>query len=77
MVLETLKKLFVTARVFEKTFTPKIGKMGQKQGLLNLKRNSVIDFHGICSLIKIFVICCVPAQILYWEKIFYLQRFQP
>ena len=61
MVLETLKKLFATARVFGKSFTPKIGKMGQKQGLLNLKRNSVIDFHGICSLIKTFAICCVPA----------------
>ena len=42
--------------------------MGQKSGFLNLNKNLVINFLWICSIMKIYIICCVPAQILYWEK---------
>ena len=27
-----------------------------------------INFHRICSVMKIYIICCVLAQILCWEK---------
>ena len=54
----------------EKLFLPqkleKWAKNDQKQGFLNLKKNLVINFHCIYSILKIFI-CCVPAQIL-WEK---------
>ena len=52
----------------KKAFAPKIGKIGQKWGVLNLKINLVINFHWICSIIKIYVICCVSAQkSCYWD----------
>ena len=35
---------------------------------LNLKKNLVIDFLWICSIMKIYIICCVLAQNVYWEK---------
>ena len=48
------------ARVFGKNFfASKIREMCQ---------NLVINFHWICSKMKIYIICCVPAQFLYWEK---------
>ena len=28
----------------------------------------VIDFHWICSIMKVYFICCVPAQNLYLVK---------
>ena len=31
---------------------------------LNLKKNLVINFQWICSVMKIFIICCVQAQII-------------
>ena len=37
---------------------------------LNLKKNLVINFHWICSIMRVCIICCVPAQILYWKKSF-------
>ena len=62
---------------FGKTFfTLKIGEMDQKQGFLNSKKNLIINFHWICSIMKIYVICCVPAQILHMEKILFL-RYRP
>ena len=52
--------------MFQKTFfAPKIGKMRQKQGFLNLLNNLVINFYWICSIMKIYTICCVPGQIPY------------
>ena len=44
-------------------------KMVPKQGFLNLVKNLVINFYWIYSIImKICIICCVPAQILYLAK---------
>ena len=53
---------------FEKLFLPwQLGKW-PKKGFLNLKKNLVINFHWICSIMNMFIICCVPAQILYFGK---------
>ena len=73
MVVETYMKLCMTEPDFpEKNFVPKIGengpKMGQKHGFLNLLKHFVIDFYKICSIMKIYIICCVPAQIPYLGK---------
>ena len=43
-------------------------KIGQKQGFLNLLKNLVINFYLICSKMKNYIICCVPAQIPYLGK---------
>ena len=45
-------------------------KIGQKQGFLNLLENLVINFYWIWSVMKIYIICFVPAQIPYLGKIF-------
>ena len=42
--------------------------MGQNKGFLNLQTNLVINFHWICSIVKIYIICFVLAQILYLGK---------
>ena len=50
-----------SARFFGKTlFVPKIGEMDLK-------------FRWICSIMKIYVVCCVPAQILSLRKILFLK----
>ena len=41
---------------------------GPKMSFLNLKENLVINCHWICSIMKIYISCCVLAQILYWER---------
>ena len=46
-------------------------KIGQKLGFLNLKKNVVINFHLLCSIMKIFIICCGHAQIPHLGKIFW------
>ena len=46
---------------------------GTKIGFLNLKKNLVINFYLICSIMNIFIICCVPTQILYLVKILFLR----
>ena len=62
---------------FEKHFfTSKSWKNWPKIGFFEFKENSVIDFHLICSVMKIYIICCVPAQIVYLGKIFFL-RYRP
>ena len=38
-------------------------KMGQKQGFFNLLENLVINFYWICSIMNMFIICCISAQI--------------
>ena len=64
----------------EKFFLPpKLGKWTEnrpKQCFLSLLKNIVINFCWICSVIKIYIICCVPAQIPYLGK-FWFQRYEP
>ena len=60
-------------------FPQKLGKwtkMGQKQGLLNILKNFVINFYWVFSIMKIYIICCFPAQIPYLEKFWFL-RYGP
>ena len=81
MVLVNYMKLCMTARFsVKKIFWPKNlengPKNGPKQGSLNLFKNLVINFYWICSVIKIFIVCCVPAQILYLGKYLFL-RYGP
>ena len=68
MVLETLMKMCMTARFFG-LFAPKIGKLAKNRGFL-------IGFIWICSIMKMFIIFFVPAQIVYLGKILFL-RFSP
>ena len=73
MVLETYIKLCVKEPDFpEKFFLPpnlETGpKMGPKQGSLNLLKNLVINFFWISSIMKIYTIFCVTAQIPYLGK---------
>ena len=62
------------ARHFIKTFIchKNLGnrpKTGQKIfSFLNLKKHLVFIFHWIGSIMKVYIICCVPAQIVYLEK---------
>ena len=51
------------AEFFGIFFAIKIGKLGQKYSFLNLLKILVINFHLICSITKIYIICCIPAQI--------------
>ena len=70
MLLETHVKLGMTAWFFGKACFA-IGENDQKKTenkAFLIKKNLVINFHWICSKMKIFVICCVPTQILYLEK---------
>ena len=50
----------------------KFGKIGQKQGFLNLLKNLVINFYWV-YLMKVYIICCVPAQIPYLGKFLFLR----
>ena len=54
-------------------FCPKNWGNGPKKGFLNLKENLVINFHWICSIMNVFIICCVPAQNLCLGKILFLR----
>ena len=54
-------------------FCPKNWGNGPKIGFLNLKENLIINFHWICSVMNMFIICCVPAQILCLGKILFLR----
>ena len=66
MVLETDVKLCVTGPDFpEKIFLPKKSGKWSKNGP---KTNFVINFYWICSIMKIYIICCVPAQTHILEK---------
>ena len=57
-------------------FAQKLGKWAENRlkivylfiCLLNLKKNLVIHFHWTCSIMKIYIICCVPTQALSWGK---------
>ena len=81
MVLETNMKLCVTELDFPEIWflLQKLGngpKMDQKHGFLNLLKNAVIHFYWIWSIMKIYIICCVPAQISYLGK-FWFMRYGP
>ena len=54
-------------------FCPQNWGNGPKIGFLNLKEKLVINFHRICSTMNMFIICCVPAQILCFRKILFLR----
>ena len=64
------------ARFSRKTFLPeKLGKWsknGPKQGFFNWLSNFVINFFWICSIMEIYIICCVPARIPYLIKCLFL-----
>ena len=51
-------------------------KTGQKQDFLNLLKNVVINFCWICSIMKMYIIWCVPAQIPFLGKFLFL-RYGP
>ena len=77
MVLENFIKLLLPDSV-GKLFLPlNNGEVGQKEAkygvFLNLKKNLVINFPRICSIMKIYIICCVPIQILYLGKMLFLR----
>ena len=48
-------------------------KMGQKRVFFNLLKNLVFNFYWICSIMKIYIICCVLTQIPYLEKFLFLR----
>ena len=50
--------------------------MGPKQGFLNLLKNSIINFYWICSIMKIYLIYCVPVQMQNLGKFLFL-RYVP
>ena len=76
MELETLMELCVTARFFGKTFfAPKVWEMDQKR-FFGFKENFVIKFYWIFSIMKIFIVCCVPAQFIYLGKNLFV-RYRP
>ena len=50
-------KIFFCPKRWEKE--PKIG---QKQGFLNLLKSLVINFYWICSVMRISIAWCAPAQ---------------
>ena len=64
----------------KKNFLPqnweKRPNMGQKHGFFNLLENLVINFYWIWSIMEIYIICCVPAQIPYLGKFLFL-RYGP
>ena len=54
----------------------KWAKNRQKWGFFNLLENLVIIFFWIWSVMKIYIICCIPAKIPYLGKTFFL-RYEP
>ena len=47
--------------------------MGQKMVFFILLKGLVLNFNWICSIMKIFIICYVPAQIPYLGKFLFLR----
>ena len=77
IVLETLMELYVTElNILEKILPQKLEKWAKTRVSLNIKKRFVINFHWTCSIIKIYVICCVPAKIPYLGRILLL-RYRP
>ena len=72
MVLEnpiTLSKPDVSGKLF---CLKNLGKWAKrKRGFfLIFKKNSTINFPWICSIMKIYVICCVLVKSSVWENIY-------
>ena len=80
MVLENPVKLSIPDFLGKLFLPPEIGKIGQKEaknrGFFNLKENLGINFPLICSVMKIYIICCVLVQIFYLGKMLFL-RYRP
>ena len=61
----------------KKFFATKTGKMDQEwvknRVFWIYWKILVINFYWICSLVKIHIICCVPAQIPYLQKFLFLR----
>ena len=81
IVQQSHVKLCMTELVFPvKFFFPKNWengpKKGQKQGFFNWLENLAINFYWIWSVIKIYIMCCVPALIEYLRKFLFL-RYGP
>ena len=73
MVPETHLKLCITEPNFlEKLYAPKMGKKGFFLKLLvNLVFHFFLICPTICSVVKLYPIICVPAQIPYLGKIWF------
>ena len=52
-------------------FCSQNGENGPKQGFLNLLENLFIIFFWIWSIKKVYINCCILAQILYLGKIWF------
>ena len=63
---------------WKKIFAPKFEWpiLGQKHGFSNLLKDLVINFYWICFIRKTYIICSVPPQITYLEKILFV-RYGP
>ena len=64
---------------WKKIFPQKLGKWtknGPKTGFFNLFYKFVITFYWSYAIMKIYIICCVPAQISYLGKFWFL-RYGP
>ena len=69
-VLEAhMKMCAIEPDFLEKLFYPQNWEngpqKGQKQVFLNLLKDLVVNFHSICSAMKNYIVCCVPAQVPY------------
>ena len=76
MVLENHMKLWQSQIFWKIIFAPKIGKMDQKWAKTYWKILYIFNFYWICSVTKIYIICCVPTQISYLGKFCFL-RYGP
>ena len=65
--------LCMTESDFRKKIVPKMVKMGQKEGFLNLLENIVINFFWIWPLKKVYINWCILAQIPCLGKICFLR----
>ena len=79
MVLESHVKLCVREPNFlEKNFFCPLNwgngpKMAPKQVFFNLLGNLLTNFYRLWSIMKIYIICCVAAQIPYLRKCLFLR----
>ena len=49
-----------------------IPKIGEKLFFFKLLKNLVVNIYWICSIMKIYIICCDPAKIQYLGKFLFL-----
>ena len=54
----------------------KFGRWTKNRIFLNLKKNLVINLNWVCSIMRVYIICCVPTQTLYLGKILFV-RYKP